>query len=204
MSELERWESRFAIPDYLFGQEANYFLVTCKNLLPESGTVLAVADGEGRNGVWLARQGLTVTSLDFSPTAQEKAIALAKHHDVELDVVQGDVHRWDYPAQTYDVVVEIFTQFSSPQDRALKWAGMKNTLKPGGLLILQGYTPKQLAYGTGGPKKLENLYTRPLLDEMFGDFTDQQITEEELHMQEGSGHGGMSAVIGFVGWKSKG
>jgi len=201
MSELERWEGRYAIPEYLFGEDANYFLASCKNLLPDSGKTLAVADGEGRNGVWLASLGLSVTSLDFSPTAQEKARALAKRHDVNVEFVQGDVHNWTYPPDTYDVVVEIFTQFSSPDERVLKWNGMKRTLKPGGLLIVQGYTPKQLDHGTGGPKKLENLYTRPLLEDMFGDFTDLNIQEEELHMHEGEGHGGMSAVIGLTGYR---
>ncbi len=191
MNELERWEGRFAAPHYIFGEAPNYFLVSCQDLLPSSGRVLAVADGEGRNGVWLAGLGLDVVSLDFSPTAQKKAAELAARAEVEMEIIQGDVHDWEYPPDTFDVVVEIFTQFSSPDQRARKWAGMKRCLKSGGLLILQGYTPKQLDYGTGGPKKLENLYTRELLAANFGDLSDLSIIEEEVEADEGTSHSGV-------------
>ncbi len=201
MSEYERWQGRYGVPDYIFGKNPNYFIASCKDLLPKSGKALAVADGEGRNGVWLAEQGLEVVSLDFSQVGQEKAAALAKEHGVSMQIVNGDVHTWDYPENAYDVVAEIFTQFSSPDERKLKWDGMKKTLKPGGLMIIQGYTPKQLEYKTGGPGKLENLYTRAMLEEAFSGFTDMNIVEEELEMHEGSGHGGMSAVVNFTARK---
>src|SRR6516165_8275870 len=81
---------------------------------------------------------------------------------------------------------------------AIKWRGMRRTLKSGGVLIIQGYTPKQLQYGTGGPKQLENLYTRAMLEREFGDFRDLKILEEEREMREGASHAGMSAVIGLT------
>jgi ubiquinone/menaquinone biosynthesis C-methylase UbiE len=195
LNEYERWQTRFSVPDYVFGKGPNYFLESCKPLLPKSGKVLAVADGEGRNGVWLAEQGLDVTSLDFSEAAQQKAATLAKERGVKIALVHGDVHTWNYPDAAYEVVAEIFTQFSTPPERAQKWAGMRRTLKPGGLLIIQGYTPKQLDYGTGGPKELDQLYTRPMLEQAFGDLRDVKIAEEEREIREGSDHGGMSAVI---------
>jgi len=201
LNEYERWEGRFTAPEYIFGKEPNYFLASCRNLLPRSGKTLAVADGEGRNGVWLAEQGLDVVSLDFSPAAQKKAAALAAERRVKISLVQADVHNWTYPKAAFDVVIEIFTQFSTPAERARKWSGMRKTLKPGGLLILQGYTPKQLEYGTGGPKEIENLYTRAMLEAAFGDFHDVTIVEEEREMHEGSAHGGLSAVINFTGRK---
>ena len=201
VSEYERWEDRYRVPDYVFGTEPNYFLVSCKALLPRSGKALAVADGEGRNGIWLAEQGLEVLSLDFSPSAQEKARALAKQRGVTLTIAQADVHTWDYPEAAFDVVVEIFTQFSTPDERAKKWAGMRKALKRGGLLIIQGYTPKQLQYGTGGPKQVENLYTRAMLEEAFRDFRDMKIVEEEIEIYEGTSHGGMSAVINLTARK---
>jgi SAM-dependent methyltransferase len=197
-SEYERWENRYRVPGYAFGTEPNYFLASCKALLPRSGKALAVADGEGRNGIWLAEQGLDVLSIDFSPTAQEKARALAKQRGVSLTIAPADVHAWDYPDAAFDVVVEIFTQFSSPAERAKKWAGMRKALKPGGLLIIQGYTPKQLQYGTGGPKQVENLYTRAMLEAAFGDLRDVTIVEQELEIHEGTSHGGMSAVINLT------
>ncbi len=201
MSEYERWETRYATPEYAFGKSPNYFLQSCKRLLPPTGRALAVADGEGRNGVWLAEQGLDVVSIDFSPAAQRKAKALAAERGVSLVFALVDVHSWNYPSAEFDVVAEIFTQFSSPAERALKWAGMQRALKSGGLLILQGYTPKQLQYGTGGPKELENLYTGAMLEQAFGGFRELSIAEEEREMHEGTSHGGMSAVINLTARK---
>ncbi|HVG50273.1 MAG TPA: class I SAM-dependent methyltransferase [Xanthobacteraceae bacterium] len=199
--ELKFWEDRYATPDYAFGTAPSYFLAQCKPLLPKSGTALAVADGEGRNGVWLAEQGLTVTAVDFSPSALNKARALAAQRKVNVTFIEADVHTWPYPDAAFDVVAEVFTQFSTPPDRTLKWAGMRRALKPGGLLILQGYSPKQLEYRTGGPGVLDQLYTRAMLEEAFGDFRDLKIVEEERELNEGRSHAGISAVINLTGWK---
>ncbi|TCS64142.1 class I SAM-dependent methyltransferase [Varunaivibrio sulfuroxidans] len=201
MSAFEDWENRFSSDHYVFGKEANTFLVANADKLPEHGNVLVVADGEGRNGVWLARRGLDVLSLDFSPAAQVKARALADEYGVTMRIERADVHQWAYPEAQFDVVVEIFTQFSDPDQRAQKWAGMLRALKPGGLLILQGYTPKQLEYGTGGPRRLENLYTRALLEGTFTILEKLEIAEEEREVDEGPGHRGMSALIGLTGYK---
>lgn len=201
MSEYDRWEERFAGADYAFGTAPNVFLASCKSILPASGRALAVADGEGRNGVWLAEQGLQVLSLDFSPAAQRKGEALARARGVEVLFVLADAHAWSYPESAFDVVVEVFTQFSSPPERERKWAGMRSALKPGGLLIIQGYTPRQLQYGTGGPKAIENLYTRALLEEAFRGYQDMTIVEEDIELAEGSSHRGRSAVINFVARK---
>jgi SAM-dependent methyltransferase len=199
--EYARWESRFDKPEYEFGKAPNEFLARCKQLLPKSGRALAVADGEGRNGVWLAEQGLDVVSTDFSPSAQKKGRALAAERSVSVTFEQADMHTWPYPDAAFDVMVEIFTQVSTPAERRLKWAGIRRALKPGGLLILEGYSPKQLEYGTGGPKVVENLYTRAMLEKEFGDFHDLKIEEEEREMREGTAHAGMSAVIHLTGRK---
>jgi SAM-dependent methyltransferase len=200
--EYDRWQGRYAGAEgYLFGEAPNRFLSAMRRFLPASGRALAVADGDGRNGVWLAQQGLSVLSLDFSEVAQDKARALADRHGVTLDLVCADVHGWDYPEAAFDVVVEIFAQFSTPEERACKWAGMRRCLRPGGILIVQGYTPKQLDYGTGGPRTLDKLYTADLLTEGFGAFETLHSIEEEVEMNEGGGHVGMSAVIGLVARK---
>jgi SAM-dependent methyltransferase len=201
MSAFERWEGRFAAPDYIFGTEPNAFLAAQKDLLPKRGRALAVSDGEGRNGVWLAEQGLDVLSIDFSPSAQDKARALARTRGVTITTELVDLAQFDWPEAAFDVVVDIFTQFFGPDGRAAKFAGIRKALKPGGLLLLQGYRPEQLAYGTGGPKEVENMYTRAPLEREFASFKRIRIEEYDAEMHEGSAPGGMSAVIDLVGWK---
>jgi SAM-dependent methyltransferase len=201
MSEFERWQERYATDEYRFGTAPNAFLAAQAKLLPRSGTALAIADGEGRNGVFLAERGLDVLSLDFSPNAQGKARKLAAARGVTIRTEQADVIDWSYPPDTYDVVAAIFFQFAAPPDRDKIFAGIKRTLKRGGLLLLEGYGVKQLAYKTGGPGKLENLYTRGILEAAFGDFASLDIREYDAEIHEGAGHGGMSALVDVVAVK---
>lgn len=198
MSEQQRWDSRFAAPGYLFGTEPNSFLASHTARLPRQGTALAVADGEGRNGVWLAQHGLAVTSIDFSPVALAKAQRLAAERGVTLRTEQTDLAQWPWPVAAYDVIVAIFIQFAGPALRQAIFAGIRQALKPGGWLLLQGYRPEQLRYGTGGPSAAENLYTRALLEAAFGDWQILELREHDSAIREGSGHDGMSALIDLV------
>lgn len=200
-AELDRWQERYGAPGYLFGTAPNAFLKSQAHRLHKGQTALAIADGEGRNGVFLAEQGLDVLSLDFSAAAQEKARQLAAERGVMLRIEQADVINWPYPAETFDVVAAIFIQFATPDERAKMFAGIKRTLKKGGLLLMQGYRPKQLDYKTGGPSKIENLYTRETIEAAFGDFASLSIREHDSEIHEGSGHGGMSALIDVVAVK---
>ena len=200
-SEFDRWEARFAAADYIFGTAPNAFLKSQAHLLKPGQKALALADGEGRNGVWLAEQGLDVLALDFSPNALKKARALAAARGVELRVELADLERWAWPSAAFDVVVAIFIQFAEPPFRQKIFAGINRALKPGGLLLMQGYRPEQLDYGTGGPPHAENMYTRALLEEAFGDFASVEIKEHDSMVAEGSAHAGMSALIDFVGRK---
>ena len=199
--EFERWQERFAAPGYLFGTAPNEFLKNHAHLLKKGEMALAIADGEGRNGVFLAEQGLDVTSVDFSPLAQAKARKLAAERGVTLKVEQVDIVNWDWPAEAFDVVAAIFFQFAGPEGRDKIFAGIKKTLKPGGLLLIEGYGPKQLEYKTGGPGRLENLYTRELLEKAFADFSSIEVREYDAEINEGPGHGGMSALVDLVGRK---
>ena len=97
--------------------------------------------------------------------------------------------------------MDIFTQFSPPAERAVKFAGIRRALKPDGLLLLEGYTPKQLQYGTGGPKHPDNLYKMDLLEQEFSDFSKILIREYECPLAEGQAHAGMSALIDLIAWK---
>jgi cyclopropane fatty-acyl-phospholipid synthase-like methyltransferase len=203
--EFHRWNARFAATDdYVFGTAPNAFVAACRDLLPAAGRALAIADGEGRNGVFLAECGLDVVSVDFSPAAQTKAKALAAARGVTIETVTADLLAWEWPESAFDVVAAIFFQFATPVQRAEIFARIRRTLKPGGLLILQGYRPEQIAYGTGGPKAPEHMYTRALLEEAFGDFEAVVITEHDTEVDEGAGHRGMSALIDLSGTKPVG
>jgi SAM-dependent methyltransferase len=201
ISENERWETRFRAPGYAFGKEPNGLLKSQAHRLPRAGSALSVADGEGRNGVWLAEQGLDVTTIDFSPTGVEKARALAAERGVKLRTELADVMAWQWPSEAYDVIAGIFIQFVTPAERERLFANIKRALKSGGLLILQGYRPEQLKYRTGGPQNVEQLYTRALLQSAFGHMAELEIREHDSAINEGSSHVGMSALIDLVAKK---
>jgi len=198
---LARWNERFSAPGYLFGTAPNRFLASAKHLLRPGQRALAVADGEGRNGVWLAQQGLNVTSVDFSPVALAKARQLAEQSGVTIETIEADLAKWEWPAAAYDVVVAIFIQFAPPPMRAKLFAGMKSALKPQGLLILEGYRPQQVDYGTGGPPNRENMYTRELLEAAFTGMEILHFKEYDAAIEEGSGHKGLSALIDLIARK---
>jgi cyclopropane fatty-acyl-phospholipid synthase-like methyltransferase len=195
------WDERFATEGYLFGTEPNRFLVSQAHLLRPGMRVLAVADGEGRNGVWLASHGLRVHSVDAAGLAVAKAVRLAAQAGVEMSVEVADLTRYPWPEAAYDMVAAIFIQFAGPEDRARMFEGMKRALGPGGLLILQGYTPRQLEYRTGGPPHAENMYTRELLCDAFADMEILHLAEHDDVIREGTGHSGMSALIDLVARK---
>jgi cyclopropane fatty-acyl-phospholipid synthase-like methyltransferase len=197
-SDLERWNARFAGEGYLFGTSPNAFLRSQRNLLKPGMKALAVADGEGRNSVWLAEQGLDVLAVDFSPIALEKARRLAAQRGVTVKTICADVAVWEWGAPRFDLVAAIFIQFAPPALRHTVFRRMKEVLVPGGLLLLEGYRPKQLEYKTGGPPYVENLYTAALLKESFGDLTILHLAEYDAEIAEGAGHHGMSALIDLV------
>jgi cyclopropane fatty-acyl-phospholipid synthase-like methyltransferase len=201
MSELERWQARFGATDYIFGKEPNAFLKAQASRLPAKGSALSIADGEGRNGVWLAQQGLDVLAVDFSPAALEKSRALAAERGVRLRTEVADVTSWRWPEAAFDVVVAIFVQVVFPAERAVFFKNLKRALKPDGLLLMQGYRTEQLTYRTGGPPEPERLYTRALLQEAFGDMAQLDIREHDSTICEGTAHVGMSALIDLVAQK---
>lgn len=200
-AEYQRWEKRFGVAEYVFGEAPNAFITRQKGRLPRSGKALAVSDGEGRNGVWLAEQGLDVVSMDFSPKAQEKARALAARRGVTITTELADIFAYPWPDAAYDVIAVVFIQYMNPYDRTQVFAGIARALKPGGLLLLEGYTPKQVKYGTGGPKEPENMYTAALLEAAFGGFSRLEMAIYEAELNEGAGHGGVSALIDLVATK---
>jgi SAM-dependent methyltransferase len=197
---LNTWNQRFAQAGYLFGQAPNQYLVQQAGHL-RAGRALAVADGEGRNGVWLAEQGLAVDAFDFSPVALDKARALAQARGVQVHWVCSDWQHFDWQAQAWDNVVAIFIQFATPDERAQLFARMDASLRPGGTLVLQGYGHDQLRYNTGGPGKREHLYDEALLLAAFAGYEVLDLRSYEADLSEGSGHSGRSALVGLTARK---
>jgi 2-polyprenyl-3-methyl-5-hydroxy-6-metoxy-1,4-benzoquinol methylase len=196
------WNERFDKEEFIFGKEPNEYLVEkAKQYLKSKNKVLCIADGEGRNGVWLARQGMQVVGFDASDIALVKAKQFAKEHQVEVEYSFSDTDSYAWPENTYDAVIGIFIQFADPEMRARIFQQTYKTLKPGGLFILQGYTPKQLEYKTGGPSLIEHLYTEEMIRDLAKDFKILELVSYEKELSEGPRHTGMSAILGLVAKK---
>lgn len=192
------WDRRFSTEGFLFGTEPNAWLREHASVWRPGQRVLSVADGEGRNSVWLARQGLQVQAFDISPVGVAKARDFALRSGVSVDYALADVEAWPWPQAAFDGIAAIFVQFADPPRRQRLFARIVQALAPGGTLILQGYTPKQLEYRTGGPPQVEHLYTEDLLREAFAELEITELRSYEAELGEGSGHRGRSALIGMV------
>lgn len=195
------WDQRFSQPGYLFGTEPNVFLASQVALLKPGMKALSLADGEGRNSIWMAQHGLVVDALELSGVAVEKAHKLAAERGVSVNLHRASVLEWDMGCESYDLIAAIFIQFLAPPQRALVFRRIAAALKPGGYLVLQGYTPRQIEYKTGGPPLVENLYTEELLRDSFADLEILHLCAHEAHVAEGTGHLGWSALIDMVGRK---
>jgi cyclopropane fatty-acyl-phospholipid synthase-like methyltransferase len=205
MSQFENpqqtWEKRFATEDYIFGVTPNHYLLTQAEYL-KSGNALAIADGEGRNGVWLAKQGFRVDSFDFVQNAIDKANQLALKNGVSINAVCSDWVTFDWGKERYDNIVGIFFQFADAIERGEIFVKIDRALKPGGTLIIQGYSHEQLIYKTGGPGKLENLYTEEILAKGFKNYEVLDSRTYTEVIEEGRAHNGMSGLVGFTARKS--
>jgi SAM-dependent methyltransferase len=195
---LAMWNARFAGDDYLFGEAPNGFLRREERRLPRCARVLCVADGEGRNSVWLAQQGHAVTAFDFAPNAVAKAQRLAAARGVAVEHALGDLYAWPWNAVQYDAVVAVFIQFVPPEKRTAVFADMRAAVAPGGLLLLEGYRPEQVDYGTGGPPRREHMYTREWLAQTFRDWDVLLLDAYDADVREGRGHSGVSALVDLV------
>jgi SAM-dependent methyltransferase len=205
MSAFDRpqdtWNARYAKDEFHFGEEPNAFVRAHASLLAPGQTALCVADGEGRNSVFLAGCGLQVTAFDFATNAVAKAGALAARRGVRVQHGLGDILDWDWSAATYDAVVAVFIQFLSPAERGPVFAGMRQAVRPGGLFLLEGYRPEQVDYGTGGPPRREHMYTPDWLRGEFAGWDIVELAAYDAELAEGQGHRGRSALIDLVARK---
>lgn len=195
------WDERYSQNEYVYGTSPNAFLAQQKSRLPQAGKALAIGDGEGRNGVWLAEQGLDVLSVDISAAGLEKTQQLATQRQVSIHTQQLDLSTWQWPKAEYDAVVAIYVHFH-PDIRQRMHQAALNALKPNGLLILEAFNPAQLSfnqkYGSGGPRSVELLYTPSILQQDFADGKILMIEESIINLDEGAYHRGQASVIRLV------
>lgn len=195
-----KWDRQYAEAGYIFGTEPNSFLAAEAHRFARRGRVLVPGDGEGRNGVWLAGQGYSVTSVEASAVGVEKARALAVERGVSLEILNNNLDAWDWPVSAFDGVAAIFVHFE-PHVRQAMHRRMISALKPGGILLLEAFTPKHVenrkAGSRGGPPP-EMLYSAAVLREDFAGADIDVLREEEVTLDEGSRHKGRGHVVRVV------
>ena len=197
MSEDQDWEQRYASTDQLFEDTPSELLRSHQPLLHAGMTALAIGDGEGRNGVWLAEQGLDVLSVDISPTALARAQARAECHGVTIRTRCVDVMEWNWPENTFDLITCIFVHLPAAL-RSRLHESMRKALKPAGLVMIEGFDQQQLQYDSGGPRHPDLLYDEATLRQEFADcrimLTEQRPTEVWMAGQ----YQGQGSVIHFI------
>lgn len=198
---MNSWDMRYSNKNYLFGKEPSHFLTERASYFRAGEVALMVADGEGRNGVYLAGLGLRVHSVDGSTVALRKAKKLAEEADVQIVLEQADVTDWTWYQDSYDHVIGVMIQFVNSDVRQKLFADMKSAVKPGGYLMLHGYRPEQIEFGTGGPGNPDYMYTEDLLRDTFADFEIIELTSENRVVQDGVAHRGESALINLIARK---
>lgn len=188
------WDDRYAASDYLFGTAPNDFLKTVAHQLAPNSQILCLADGEGRNGVYLAAQGHTVTAVDQSRVGLKKAKKLAQQKQVSVETIKADLAEYDIGVESWDCIVSIFFHIPS-EVRANIYPRIIAALKPGGSLILESYTPNQLNHKTGGPPTSDLMLTKDQLTQYFSEMNLEHLQELEREVIEGTGHTGLASVV---------
>lgn len=189
-----RWDERYDVADYVYGTAANDFLVESLPSLPQGGSALCLAEGEGRNAVFLAERGYSVTAVDSSAVGLAKAERLAKARRVTITTHVADLDDYPLPPQAHDLIVAIFCHLP-PAVRRRVFSQIPASLKPGGVFLLEGYTPKQLEYGTGGPPDVSLLLQLSDLREDLAPLHFLHGRELVREVREGRLHTGEGAVV---------
>ncbi len=189
----QHWDQHYATSEYVYGVEPNRFLKERVSLIPR-GKVLCVADGEGRNGVWLARQGYEVTAIDYSREGLRKAQRLADRFKVEIKLVKADLLTYSFGSEEYDGIVSIYSHFNM-ENRIKLHRNYARALKPGGILLLEAFTKKQQKYSSGGPKDVKLLYDEDSLRTSLPELEIVLLREEIVTLEEGKLHRGPAAVV---------
>jgi len=194
------WNERYSAPDYVYGETPNGLLAELRAHLPAAGRALCLAEGEGRNAVWLAEQGLRVTAVDIAEQGMAKARALAARREVEIDTQVCDLSEFDPGLERWDLIVSVFAHLP-PRVRAALHGRCVRALAPGGVLLYIGYAPEQLGQGTGGPADATRF---PTLDEIAGELTGLECVQRfhgVRNIVEGRLHTGDGWVNEWIGRK---
>lgn len=188
------WDEIFSEQGFAYGTEANDFLKQHFSAIPAGGKVLMLADGEGRNGVFMAKQGYNVLSVDSSKVGLQKAQELAKQQGVSIKTECVDLADYQPEAESFDAVISIFCHLPEPlQSQVL--AMSNKVLKPQGYFLLESYRPKQLEYKTGGPPVAEMMMDLEKLNQFFAHYRVHHAKELDRAIKEGRLHDGLSAVV---------
>jgi len=198
MTDEAFWNQRYAREGYLYGTEPNSFLAEQYQLL--RGPVLSLSEGEGRNAVFLAAQGLEVLGVDLSAVALDKAMKLAKSRGVQITTRVCDLATFEPEAEHYGSVVSISAHLPS-QVRNRLYPLVEGALRPGGIILLEAYSENQLSRGTGGPKDVDMLMSVDKLRREFPRCEPVVLRELEREVVEGEGHTGTASVVQFIGRK---
>ncbi len=195
------WDQRYSEPGFAFGEKPNVFLMSQAAHYHKGMKALVPGDGEGRNGVFLAECGLHVTTVDASRIGVHKAKFVAGERGVAIDAQCADLETWPWPQGQFDVVVSIFLHFPAAL-RPRMHAHMLQALKPGGVVLLEGYSPRQLLHrangSVGGPHDVTMLFESDDLRRDFAGADIVSLEEEEVELAEGPRHRGRSSVVRLV------
>lgn len=194
------WDEKYNCDDFVYGTEPNDFLKTNAYQFPTQGKLLCIAEGEGRNAVWLATQGFDVTAVDSSAVGLAKAERLAKTKQTSIQVIHTDLAEFDPGEDCWDGIIAIFAHLP-PNLRHQVHQACEKALKQGGIMLLEAYTPEQLNFGTGGPKNVEWLMTEQHLQREFPHLQFIHLAEVEREIVEGFGHTGRGAVVQMLAKK---
>ena len=191
------WDERFSRTEPVYGEEPNAYLRAQVNRLKSAANILVPGDGYGRNGIWLARQGFRVHTVDLSSVGVERAQKAARAAGVSMAIEQADLSLWRWPVAIFDAAACIFLHLA-PQVRTLVHRNIFAALKPGGLLILEAFTPAQLQNTSGGPKQVELLSSADILGHDFQTAEAVELDECEIQLDEGRLHRGRATVVRAV------
>ena len=194
------WNTRFAVSEYIYGDAPNDFLREQAYRLPAASRVLSLGEGEGRNALFLAQQGHALTAVDASHEGLAKVLARAAAAGVDITAVLADLARFEPGVAVFDAVVSVFCHLPSALRREVMAKAIA-ALKPGGLMIIEGYTPRQLAFGTGGPKDTDMLLEPEIIRAELAGLAMLHFVEQEREVVEGSHHTGMASVLQVVARK---